>query len=76
MSFSTCYGTGVPSYPSVAPYEPQQPLDPPDYPEQRYFCPCCDKELDALDEVYTSGGEILGCKYCIERKDAEDILNE
>lgn len=49
-------------------------LDPPEVVERVYRCPCCDKELDPLDEVYTSGGEILGCEYCVERKDAEEVL--
>ena len=74
MSFPTCYGTGVPSYSSVNLFEPQQPLDPPEYPEELYFCPVCDRELDYSEEVYTTDGEVIGCEYCVDRKDAGEVL--
>lgn len=52
-------------------YMPEPNLDPPE--GKFYHCPECGEELNADDPVYRDGtGNILGCRFCIEVKDAED----
>ena len=39
-----------------------------------YVCPVCGDPLNYDDKVYRKfGGEIVGCKFCIEINDAEDV---
>lgn len=53
-------------------YVPEPPLEPKE--EPMYVCPVCGDPLNYDDKVYRNiGGEIIGCKFCIEINDAEDV---
>lgn len=37
-------------------------------------CPHCGEELNYDDKVFLDGhGQAIGCEFCIEVKDAEDV---
>lgn len=53
-------------------YIPEPRLEPKEDP--MYVCPVCGDPLNYDDKVYRKfGGEIVGCKFCIEINDAEDV---
>lgn len=42
-----------------------------------YYCPNCGEELNFDDKVYQTGnGVVLGCEFCIDTRDAEDVLED
>lgn len=53
-------------------------VEPPEDEEYLGECPCCGTELSWSDEVYTSDtdGSIVGCQYCMSRKDAGDVFDD
>lgn len=39
-----------------------------------YYCPNCGEELNFDDRVFQDGhGQVIGCEFCIDVKDAEDV---
>ena len=39
-----------------------------------YTCPACGEELDATDTVYLHRGEVIGCAYCTNKKQAYEAM--
>lgn len=41
----------------------------------KYICPKCGTKLSPLEEIFIDNeSNVVGCDYCIERADAEDVL--
>ena len=52
-----------------------------DPPEDDFFvgeCPACGTPLTVDDEVYTNDtdGSVVGCQYCLSRRDAGDVYGD
>lgn len=49
------------------------------FPERRApsrICPKCREPLEYDDSVYLNYREVLGCKHCVQVKDAEDVWRD
>lgn len=54
------------------PWDYDHQFRPPEYDEKIYRCPVCGK---ACDYIYRAKDEIVGCDNCIERFNAENVLD-
>ena len=39
-------------------------------------CPVCGEKLAPEDAVYLRGGAVLGCAFCVRRRDADTLDTE
>ena len=46
------------------------------YQENNHRCPVCGEELWPDDEVYMNWREVIGCKHCIEVKEASETWGD
>lgn len=45
--------------------------------EDIFKCPCCGIELGYTEDLFIDkSGDVVGCEYCIKRKEAGEILSE